>query len=190
MNYWDKANTNKAIAKAHTELMAQTKADLINASVANSKIYDFCNKPKLVMPAVFKLINTDTVSAIMMQPDDKRIGVLNFASFKEPGGKFLDGSSAQEECLCHASFLYNVLYKFQDSYYNINKQHLNILVAELKIRLFTDESLSYPYLFLFKRLAVTRLNDYLCSGLLTLHARLLLYKKSSLRSLAGLSMIK
>lgn len=125
MNYWDKANTNKAIAKAHTELMAQTKADLINASVANSKIYDFCNKPKLVMPATFKLANTDTVSALMMQPDDKRIGVLNFASFKEPGGKFLDGSSAQEECLCHASFLYNVLYKFQDSYYNINKQHLN-----------------------------------------------------------------
>jgi len=64
------------------------------------------------------------------------------------------------------------------------------LVAELKIRLFTDESLSYPHLFLFKRLAVARINDYLCSGLRNLHARLLLYKKSSLRSLAGLSMIK
>lgn len=67
MNYWDKANTNKAIAKAHTELMAQTKADLINASVANSKIYDFCNKPKLVMPATFKLANTDTVSLVRLR---------------------------------------------------------------------------------------------------------------------------
>ena len=125
MNYWDKARTNKAIAEAHTELMAQTKADLISKSVAKSKIYEFCNQPKYPASAVFKLLNTDNVSAIMMQPDDKRIGVLNFASFKEPGGKFLDGSSAQEECLCHNSFLYNVLYEFQDSYYNINKQKLN-----------------------------------------------------------------
>ena len=40
-----------------------------------------------------------------------KIAVLNFASFKNPGGMFYNGSSAQEESLCHESFLYNVLKK-------------------------------------------------------------------------------
>lgn len=119
------ADADAKIAKTHTNLMAQTKADLIGKSVAKSKIYNFCNKPKYSTPAVFKLMNTDSVSALFNLPDDKHIGMLNFASFKEPGGKFLDGSSAQEECLCHASFLYNVLKEFQKSYYDVNKKTLN-----------------------------------------------------------------
>lgn len=126
-NYFSNKKQNILAANAQTERMAKTKADLIAKSVADSKIYDYCNKPKLQLskPATFRLINTDSVSAIMMQPDNKRIAVLNFASFKEPGGLFLQGSSAQEECLCHKSFLYNVLKEFQDSYYDVNKKRLN-----------------------------------------------------------------
>jgi TIGR02452 family protein len=119
------AEADAKLAESHTKRMAATKANLISQSIAKSKIYEFCNKPKYSTPAVFKLMNTDSVSALFNMPDDKHIGVLNFASFKEPGGKFLDGSSAQEECLCHASFLYNVLKKFQKSYYDVNKKNLN-----------------------------------------------------------------
>lgn len=51
----------------------------------------------------------------------KKVAVLNFASFTEPGGKFIQGAMAQEEALCHASNLYNVLRNFEDDYYAINR---------------------------------------------------------------------
>jgi uncharacterized protein (TIGR02452 family) len=49
---------------------------------------------------------------------------LNFASYKNPGGAFLKGSCAQEESLCHESWLYNILAR-QTDYYDWNKKHLN-----------------------------------------------------------------
>lgn len=54
-----------------------------------------------------------------------RVAALNFASYKHPGGMFMQGSSAQEESLCHNSILYNILEDFNDSYYKNNKKALN-----------------------------------------------------------------
>lgn len=54
-----------------------------------------------------------------------QVCILNFASYKNPGGFFLGGSFAQEEALCHESTLYPVLSSFNDTYYRWNKQHLN-----------------------------------------------------------------
>lgn len=89
MYYWNKADERSLIAKKHTELMEITKTDLIESSVAETKIYESCAVQTRTVPATFKLLNTDSVSAIMMQDGSKRTGVLNFASFKEPGGQVL-----------------------------------------------------------------------------------------------------
>lgn len=73
-----------------------------------------------------RVVAMDTVSAIKRFYDiDKRIAALNFASYKNPGGRFMDGSIAQEECLCHESNLYNILLAFRDSYYDWNNRNKN-----------------------------------------------------------------
>lgn len=51
-----------------------------------------------------------------------RLGVLNFASAKNPGGGFLNGSLAQEECLAFCSNLYHTQTTGQGPrYYEINR---------------------------------------------------------------------
>lgn len=70
--------------------------------------------------------DNDTVTELFSMPrDGKNITILNFASYKNPGGMYYQGSSAQEEFLCHHSTLYPVLSNFVRDYYDINKKNLN-----------------------------------------------------------------
>lgn len=134
-NYFDRQFENSKFATKHTEEMQQQYKKEIEEAVYRSVIYDthFYNsvyplndKEKHEMKVV--LMDTDSVSGIFEARNNYqgRIGVLNFASYKIPGGMFLAGSIAQEECLCRESFLYNVLSdKALAEYYKWNNEHLN-----------------------------------------------------------------
>ena len=126
MFYWNKKEELKKKAVAHTEEMTKKYPSQITESIKGTKLYN----PNFVKSWDNKCnhtltIQTDSVSALFLGDcENKKVCVLNFASYKNPGGMFYNGSSAQEESLCHESFLYNVLKEHND-YYEWNKKHLN-----------------------------------------------------------------
>lgn len=126
-----------ATRKATNDDIART--DVIMRVADQTEIFDACDWPSSSMSdstTKITLIQDDTVSAIEKLSDKGHVAALNFASYKNPGGQFLCGSMAQEECLCHYSFLYSVLRCMTD-YYEYNKKHLNRA-------LYTDRALYSP----------------------------------------------
>jgi uncharacterized protein (TIGR02452 family) len=145
MGNWDKKNSMAERASSHTLLMSHKYAEDIEYSVKNSKIYNEENVRETTtscIPSTIRVQDFDTVSAALFCKNlfpDKKICVLNFASYKNPGGKFMDGSSAQEESICHESDLYNVLKRFDNTYYAPHRQK-----GAANRSLYNDEAIYSP----------------------------------------------
>lgn len=143
MGYWNRKNELKKKANAHTNKMEELYSLEITECVNRSKIYDqtfVCKKDTSYAADVQQKIiveNMDSVQAVFHYGYDGATTMLNFASYKNPGGKFLEGSSAQEEMLCHNSFLYNVLSEFDKDYYEFNRLTKNFA-------LYTNRALYTP----------------------------------------------
>ena len=138
--YWVNKEERAKLALNHTKEMEDLYKDEIEDCIdetlaynANSKFIEkrLNNKQIIIVDeidsvgAVFKYVNINEITA-----------VLNFASYNNPGGNFINGSKAQEECLCHESYLYNVL-KGRIGYYKINHKNKNKC-------LYTDRALYSP----------------------------------------------
>lgn len=131
MNYFDKKEELREHAKLWRMEMELYFGDKINECVENSVLYE---ADKLTAPVKSKdeckteieVINATTTQAIYYYLEHKKVAALNFASYRYPGGMFIQGSVAQqEECLCHESILYNVLERFIDKFYKPNHNRLN-----------------------------------------------------------------
>ena len=110
------------IAQRHTEEQSEKFPDEIRRSIENSFVVSEAEnkKPGETTDIIVELL--DSVSAVVKYAPEGKVCVLNFASYTSAGGRFMEGNFAQEEALCHESFLYNVLsseefkdfYKFND----------------------------------------------------------------------------
>ena len=127
--YWQNKSQRTEAAKNHAKLMDEQYGHGIKYCVDNTRVYTgaFGNSygEATYKNITMELIGTDTVSALLEHNHNGRTAILNFASYKHPGGGFMVGSRAQEESLCHESFLYNVLREFDKTYYEANRQDLN-----------------------------------------------------------------
>ena len=113
-------------AKKHTALMDRVYSKEIEKSIAETHLYgiDFVRDKMDGNKAVFVVEKSYTQDSITKNAGKEKIAVLNFASYRNAGGGFLNGSMAQEEALCHSSFLYNILRKFP-KYYEWNEANYN-----------------------------------------------------------------
>lgn len=84
----------------------------------------------------FELENETTLEGahtLALRGNAGRIGVLNFASAKNPGGGFLGGSQAQEESLARSSALYGSLNRFHSEYYEAHRNQKDAFYSDRMI---------------------------------------------------------
>ena len=128
MNYWAAKKQNAERAKRRTEKFEANFTPSMNYALVGTTVYggkdqNVTGNPFADICEEFEVVQMSTTEAIYKLGHNNCIA-LNFASYKNPGGAYLNGSCAQEESLCHESWLYNILARFQ-SYYDWNKKNLN-----------------------------------------------------------------
>lgn len=128
--YWTDKEKRAEQAREHTKKMTEKYKKDIEIAIRRTSIYKtnfqcIKNVEDKDMKVVVEELDTVSAASKYYIDDGSTMALLNFSSYKNPGGMFINGSKAQEECLCHESFLYNVLKEFQELFYDWNNQHKN-----------------------------------------------------------------
>ncbi|MBQ9519773.1 MAG: TIGR02452 family protein, partial [Firmicutes bacterium] len=118
---WTRKEEMSKKALEHTEYMALKYKNEIADCIKNSVVLRDTEKASPTGTPKISVSDMGTVDAAFIASG--KVTVLNFASYKHPGGGFITGAIAQEEALCHESFLYNVISTFTD-YYEYNQKNL------------------------------------------------------------------
>lgn len=126
MEYKDEKVIRTEIAKRHFyEMEKKFKRD-IEQSFLRTKVYrdgyEFSKFNGVSEEIIFDKISSEEAA---MKYGGNNSAILNFSSYRNPGGGYLDGMMAQEESLCHHSTLFNVLNRFEDTFYKYNRTDAN-----------------------------------------------------------------
>ena len=129
-NVWDNKPTNADKAKVHVKYVAEKYQKYVDWAVDHLSTddgIDINNLPRNTFDKMKVCLGDMTTAQAVFESEKDGICALDFASYKEPGGKFIEGSMAQEEALCHASDLYNVLSskRADEMFYKPNQTRLN-----------------------------------------------------------------
>ena len=124
--YYPNKEERAKLARNHTKEMEDLYKDEIKDCIDETLVYNANSKfieKRLNNKQIIIVDEIDSVGAVFKYVNINEItAVLNFASYNNPGGNFINGSKAQEECLCYESYLYNVL-KGRIGYYKINHKN-------------------------------------------------------------------
>lgn len=128
-----------------------------NESIGNKKLISTTTTENR-LDAEIEFRNCTTLQAaydLVIEHGEQNVGVLNFASAKNPGGGFRKGSNAQEESLARSSSLYLAITKeaFLNSFYHYHRLGKNPLYSHRmiyspRVTIFKDDNgelLSVPY---------------------------------------------
>lgn len=108
----------------------------------------------------YEVNNETTLDAArrLVAAGEKDVMCLNFASAKNPGGGFLGGALAQEECIARASALYPCLLQVED-YYAMHRQ--------MRSCLYSDRMIYSPAVPIIKDEGGQLLNEPVCVTVVT-----------------------
>ncbi|WP_236898568.1 TIGR02452 family protein [Clostridium beijerinckii] len=115
---------------------------------------------KVNKKANIKVKNISTVKAVLdlVSENLKEIGVLNFASAKNPGGGFLNGALAQEESIAIGTGLYDTQLK-NEKYYLENRN--------CKTRMYTDYIIYSPEVVFIRDDELNLLEQWVTANIIT-----------------------
>lgn len=121
-----------AEASRHTTEMSRRFESEIARALSETRAFDGIpaapRDAERAVPAI-SVVDEDTVAAVLARgrgiASACDLTVLDFASFTQPGGGYDRGTMAQEQSLCAASFLYNVLSQRRDWYAENRRRNLN-----------------------------------------------------------------
>ena len=118
------------ISKTLASCLSQTKCYNPD-TLSTIQNYIIASQPKF-SNTQFEVRNETTLmgaESLALTQEFQKIGVLNFASAKNPGGGFLKGAQAQEESLARSSALYKSLLKCPE-YYEFHRAHKSLLYSD------------------------------------------------------------
>ncbi|CAF1187567.1 unnamed protein product [Rotaria sordida] len=152
-------------------------AEDVAFSMENSVVYtedDIIKKKKLILnidetsPTSFAIATSSypeievrhcttlqAAQSLVAEIAEDRVGILNFASAKNPGGGFIKGSNAQEESLARSSSLYSIFTQTRifNEFYDYNRRgkrgiYSHRIIYSPRVTIFKDDNgklLSSPY---------------------------------------------